>query len=159
MIGMIKRFLRWRPRHEVSQEVIEGWPSNRLADEIRARATKQKIKVAVDESIGKDMASRIRAFGYEIVCVAGHAEPDNVWMKRAKDKGALFIISPDLDIPSIIERENYPMVWIDFLFAKEVYPTIDQELRDEKRKMWSQYVHDRIQAKTKFLNSVFRERV
>lgn len=113
------------------------------------------IKIAIDESVGLAMAKRIKAKGYEIVCKAGNAEPDDVWMKRAFANGALFIVSPDLDIPSMIERENLPMVWIDFLFASQVDPLINTRTREVKRDLWAQYVHDRIQAKMKFYRKEF----
>ena len=73
-------------------------------------------------------------------------------MKRALKEGALFIISPDLDIPSMIERENLPMVWIDFLFAGHVNPKLSASMpKEQKHAIWCQYLHDRIQAKIKFI--------
>ena len=120
------------------------------------RATNQKIKVAIDESIGAALAKKIEARGYQIVTRAGHAETDESWMKRALASEALFIISPDLDIPSMIERENLPMVWIDFLFAGYVNPKLNAEMpKEKKHSIWSQYLHDRIQAKLKFLGKEF----
>lgn len=115
-----------------------------------------KIKIAVDESIGAALARRIEVRGYEIVARAGHAETDESWMKRALKEGALFIVSPDLDIPSMIERENLPMVWIDFLFAGHINPTLSADMsKGEKHEIWSQYIHDRIQSKLKFLGKEF----
>ncbi len=117
---------------------------------------KKRIKVAVDESVGGALSRKIEAKGYEIVCRAGHAETDESWMKRALAEGALFIISPDLDIPSMIERENLPMVWIDFLFAGYVNPTLNADMpKEQKHAIWTQYIHDRIQAKIKFLGKEF----
>jgi hypothetical protein len=117
---------------------------------------KSKIKVAIDESIGAALAKKIEVRGYQIVCRAGHAETDESWMKRALAAGAVFIISPDLDIPSMIERENLPMVWIDFLFAGYVFPKLSAEMpKEQKHAIWSQYLHDRIQSKLKFLNKEF----
>jgi hypothetical protein len=119
---------------------------------------KPKIKVAIDESIGSALAKKIEGRGYQIVTRAGHAETDESWMKRALQSGALFVISPDLDIPSMIERENLPMVWIDFLFAGHINPNLKAEMpKEQKHAIWSQYLHDRIQSKLKFLNKEFRE--
>lgn len=119
---------------------------------------KSKIKVAIDESIGAGLAKKIEGRGYQIVCRAGHAETDESWMKRALQAGALFIISPDLDIPSMIERENLPMVWIDFLFASHVNPKLSADMpKEQKHAIWSQYLHDRIQSKLHFLNKEFSE--
>lgn len=113
---------------------------------------KVKIKVAIDESIGAALAKKIEGRGYHIVARAGHAETDESWMKRALQAGAVFIISPDLDIPSMIERENLPMVWIDFLFAGHINPKLSAEMpKEQKHAIWSQYLHDRIQAKIKFI--------
>lgn len=114
------------------------------------------IKVAVDESIGGALTKKIHERGYDVVVRAGHAEKDEDWMKRALAEGALFVISPDLDIPSMIERENLPMVWIDFLFAGHVNPTLNADMsKSEKHQIWMQYVHDRIQSKLKFFKSEF----
>ena len=121
-----------------------------------ATKNKVKIKVAIDESIGAALAKKIEARGYQIVTRAGHAETDESWMKRALNADALFIISPDLDIPSMIERENLPMVWIDFLFAGYVNPQLSAEMpKEQKHAIWCQYLHDRIQAKLRFLNKEF----
>ena len=35
-------------------------------------------------------------------------------MNRAFAEGAQFAISPDLDIPRVIENKNYPMTWINY---------------------------------------------
>lgn len=121
----------------------------------KIRGSNKKIKIAIDESVGVAMAKRIKSKGYEIVCKAGNAEPDDVWMKRALAAGAMFIVSPDLDIPSMIERENYPMVWIDFLFASQLDPDINTRAREVKRDLWAKYVCDRIQAKLKFFYKEF----
>lgn len=114
------------------------------------------IKVAVDESIGGALTKKIHERGYDVVVRAGHAETDDSWMKRALAEGAIFVISPDLDIPSMIERENMPMVWIDFLFAGNVNPTLNAEMpKAQKHEIWLQYVHDRIQSKLKFFKTEF----
>lgn len=118
----------------------------------KVKTGKNQIKIAVDESVGSYLSKKIEARGYKIVCRAGHAETDESWMKRALAQGALFVVSPDLDIPSMIEKENLPMVWIDFLFANYTNPTLSSEMsKAEKHEIWSQYIHDRIQAKIKFL--------
>ena len=117
---------------------------------------KARIKVAIDESIGAALARKIESRGYEIVCRAGHAETDESWMKRALKANALFVISPDLDIPSMIERENLPMVWIDFLFAGHINPTLSADMpKEQKHAIWATYLSDRIQAKLKFLGKEF----
>lgn len=122
----------------------------------KAKPKKAKIKIAIDESIGAALSKKIAARGYEIVVRAGHAETDESWMKRALDAEALFIISPDLDIPSMIEREGLPMVWIDFLFAGHINPTLKAEMpKEQKHAIWCQYLHDRIQYKLHFLNKEF----
>lgn len=127
-----------------------------MAKQAEPKPKKTKIKVAIDESIGAALARKIAARGYEIVVRAGHAETDESWMKRALNAEALFIISPDLDIPSMIEREGLPMVWIDFLFAGHVNPTLNAEMpKEQKHAIWCQYLHDRIQYKLRFLNKEF----
>lgn len=125
---------------------------------VKQKSKVRRIKIAVDESVGASLSRKIEARGYEIVCRAGHAETDESWMKRALAEGAVFIISPDLDIPSMIERENLPMVWIDFLFAGHVNPTLNADMpKEQKHAIWTQYIHDRIQAKIKFVNKLSGE--
>jgi hypothetical protein len=136
-------------------ELKQALSPNRKPLTFKTEQAKGGIRVALDESVGNAMARRIEELGYKIVCRAGPAELDTVWLKRALDQRALFIVSPDLDIPSLIEKENYPMIWIDFLFASNVNPTIQTQTRDVKRGIWVQYVHDRIQAKLKFFNKEF----
>lgn len=166
---LLKKLLFWRPKANLAKEIeIDkeklrelNVPDKRLLPRkpltFRSEPKTRGIKIALDESVGNAMAKQIEAKGYRIVCRAASAEPDHVWMKRALEKDALFIISPDLDIPSLIEKENYPMIWIDFLFAGNVNPTIGMQTREVKRSLWVQYVHDRIQAKLKFFNQKFGE--
>lgn len=73
-----------------------------------------KIKIALDENIGRRRAEKLSKMGYEIVCFAGQAETDESWMARANEEGAQFAISADLDIPRVIERFGYPMFWVWF---------------------------------------------
>lgn len=117
----------------------------------RVDKTNAPIKIALDQSIGHVRAQQLKKLGYEIVCRAVGSEPDEIWLKRALDAGALYIISPDLDIPCLIERLNYPMIWIDYLFAD----TSVTESQSQRRKIWTKYVDQRIQAKKKFLETKF----
>lgn len=109
------------------------------------RVKTKGIKIAIDQSISYHKANGLRALGYEIVCQARDAEPDHSWMRRAYSKGALFVVSPDLDIPNTIEKQNYPMVWIDYLHVPVVGGNRD----------WVGYVDKRIKAKIKFLTNEF----
>lgn len=110
---------------------------------------KEKIRIALDESIGFAKTNRLRNFGYDIVCIAHHAEKDVSWLNRAFANGALFVVSPDLDIPNLIEKENYPMIWIDYLHVPE----------EKGGKQWAEYVHKRIKFKLKFLKERFGSNV
>lgn len=106
---------------------------------------KEKIRIALDESVGFTKTNSLKDMGYEIVCIAKPAEDDIVWLNRAFAAGALFVISPDLDIPNLIEKENYPMIWIDYLHIPN----------EKGKKHWAQYVDGRIKSKIKFLNDRF----
>lgn len=106
----------------------------------------KKVRIALDESIGFAKTQQIKGYGYEIVCIARHAEKDVSWLNRAFAAGALFVVSPDLDIPNLIEKENYPMIWIDYLHV----PT-----NSTGGKHWAIYVDKRIQAKIEFLKNQF----
>jgi hypothetical protein len=73
-----------------------------------------KIRLAVDVTIGKKRRKELMERGYIIAYVAKAAEPDQEWLKAAHENHAVFVISADLDIPKIIEREKYPMFWVNF---------------------------------------------
>ena len=83
-----------------------------------------KIKIALDQGVGKRKEEKLRQLGYDIVCVANHGEPDDSWMHRAFRNGANFVISPDMDIPKMIEVEKYPMFWVN-------YPSDDVALKKD----------------------------
>lgn len=174
---MIRKIIDFLTRYSIGRNGSVRQPQEidynpTALNEIRAKATtfaeqqvniivpkrkgKRVIKIAIDESIGAALARRLEERGYRIVCRAGHAETDESWMKRALAEGALFVISPDLDIPSMIERENLPMVWIDFLFAGHVNPSLNANMtKDQKHTIWTQYIHDRIYSKMKFMYEEF----
>lgn len=74
----------------------------------------KKIRIALDQSVGRRRAIDLIDLGYEVVVVARASETDESWMNRAFAEGAQFAISPDLDIPRVIENRNYPMIWINY---------------------------------------------
>jgi hypothetical protein len=94
------------------------------------------INIALDQSVGKIRAKELEKLGYNVVCIAEHGESDVDWMNRAFINHALFVVSPDMDIPKLIEKEGYPMVWIN-------YPSDVPELKDNL----VQYIHNRINIK------------
>lgn len=107
-----------------------------------------KIKIAIDSVLGWKRCDQLEKLGYNIVVIAGEAESDSSWMKRASDAGATFVISNDSDIPRLIERESYPMVWVDF-------PT-DREF-DKSRLVI--YVHKVIRFKLLMFEKILSEAV
>ena len=110
------------------------------------KTTNRPVRIALDESVGQAKYIQLKNMGYEVVCIAKHAEMDVDWLNRAFTNGALFVVSPDLDIPNLIEKENYPMIWIDYLHVPK-----------EKNggKSWAQYVDQRIKAKLAFFKNQF----
>jgi hypothetical protein len=106
----------------------------------------ERICIALDESVGFAKTEQLKRMGYNVVAIARHAEKDVDWLNRAFANGALFVVSPDLDIPNLIERENYPMIWIDYLHVPKEAVGV---------KHWAQYVDKRIKAKIKFLKNHF----
>jgi hypothetical protein len=109
------------------------------------RKASEKVRIALDESIGFAKTNSLKNMGYDIVAIARHAEKDVDWLNRAFANGALFVVSPDLDIPNLIEKENYPMIWIDYLHIP----------KEKGEKHWAQYVDKRIKFKIKFLKDRF----
>lgn len=74
----------------------------------------KKIRIALDQSVGRRRALDLIHIGYEVVVVARASETDESWVNRAFAAGAQFAISPDLDIPRVIENRSYPMTWINY---------------------------------------------
>ena len=92
------------------------------------------IKIAVDCNIGKRRKAELIELGYDVVVVAEDGEADSLWVYKAFDKGARFVISNDLDIPRILEREGYPMVWVNYpndnaYFKEWLVQYVDQMIR------------------------------
>lgn len=82
------------------------------------------MRIAIDVTVGRIRANALKALGYKIVTVARHSETDKSWVNRAFAEGAFFVISPDMDIPKIIEREGYPMCWVE-------YPNDNPEVKND----------------------------
>lgn len=103
-----------------------------------------KIRIALDQSIGRRRAIDLVNLGYHVVVVAKPSETDESWVNRAFSEGAQFAISPDLDIPRLIENRKYPMVWIN-------YPSDQDEFRNDLVKY--------VDSMVKFKLGVFRDMV
>lgn len=69
------------------------------------------FKLAVDNQIGKNVIRKLERH-YEVVLTAGD-KADEDWIPEALDLGANVFVSPDLDVPNFLDRENDPAIWID----------------------------------------------
>lgn len=67
------------------------------------------MKIAIDRQI----SPKINLPGHEIILWAGD-EDDEVWIQRAVERGAEIFISPDLDVPNILDANNYEGHWIEY---------------------------------------------
>lgn len=65
------------------------------------------MKIAFDVNVADAEIGRLVRLGFEVVCVARRAEPDDSWIERAVDNGAQIIFSNDLDVPNYLDRQNY----------------------------------------------------
>jgi len=72
------------------------------------------INIALDVCVGRKRRERLEQMGYKIVVIAQPSEADKDWLNRAFAEGAFFVVSADLDIPKLIEREKYPMCWVEY---------------------------------------------
>lgn len=70
------------------------------------------IKIAVDIQIGKIASDELERVGYTIVYKARASEPDIEWVHNAVNNGATILISPDLDIPDLLDKNNINAAWI-----------------------------------------------
>jgi hypothetical protein len=92
------------------------------------------IKIALDCNIGKKRKAELIGLGYDVVVVAQDAEEDELWLHRAFSGGARFVVSNDFDVPRLIEKEGYPMVWVNYpndnaYFKEWLVQYIDQMIR------------------------------
>ncbi len=83
-----------------------------------------KARLALDTAVGQRRVTELIQLGYVIVAIAKPKESDESWLNRAFAEGAQFAISPDLDIPRLIEQNNYPMIWIN-------YPSDKAQFKDD----------------------------
>jgi hypothetical protein len=97
----------------------------------------KKINLAIDIQIGGKRKKLLESMGYNVVYSAGHKESDEDWLNRAFSEGAHFCISNDADIPRLIEKHKYPMVWIDYPYmtipSDELVQNIDESIRFKLR--------------------------
>lgn len=107
-----------------------------------------KIKIAIDGNLGRKRVKELTHLGYDIVVTAGLSECDLMWMHRAWAAGAVFVVSNDSDIPRIIEREGYPMCWIDYPNDNPLY-----------KECLVKYVHQMIKFKLKMYKRVISEAI
>lgn len=63
------------------------------------------MKLALDNQVGKTVAKQLEQSGYTVVYHA-QDEMDQVWLPRARDKGADVFISPDWDVDFFCNRHN-----------------------------------------------------
>ena len=71
------------------------------------------MKLALDVQISKQAQHELRKFGFEIVYRAGAGVDDETWVLNAIGAGANIFVSPDLDIPNLLERLGTEAAWID----------------------------------------------
>src|ERR1035437_474583 len=107
-----------------------------------------RINIAVDQAVSKKRVEKLKELGYNVVCRANHGEADQDWMKRANKLNALFAISPDADIPRLIEIKAYRMGWIN-------WPQ-DQVINDRTLDLVA-YVDRAIRLKMQFYSEVAQE--
>jgi hypothetical protein len=68
--------------------------------------------IACDNQVSKQYIDAFESHGFKVVTYAGN-RADEDWVLEAIEKGAEVIISPDLDIPNMIQ-DIEDMYWIDY---------------------------------------------
>ena len=59
--------------------------------------------VGIDVNVSNEHVGRIERLGFEVIAITGH-EPDEEWIGRCLDAGAIALISNDTDIATILDR-------------------------------------------------------
>jgi predicted nuclease of predicted toxin-antitoxin system len=93
-----------------------------------------KMKIAVDTTISIKTQDALEKTGFEVVCAAREGEADEEWIQRAIKMEADIVISSDLDIPNLLDRYEYPAIWIDLPQGKiNQYNYIVQSIKRMER--------------------------
>lgn len=72
-----------------------------------------EIRIAIDNQVSNMAIAQLEKNGFVIVQKAQDL-PDEIWVGEALNKKANFIISPDLDIPNILDRWSVDdCVWVE----------------------------------------------
>lgn len=71
----------------------------------------QRLVLAIDNQISLTVVDLLEQH-YDIAIWAGEAQ-DEQWVEEALDTGANVFISPDLDIPNLLDRYGSDAKWID----------------------------------------------
>lgn len=69
--------------------------------------------IACDNQVSKDFCKRFEKHGFAVVVYAGD-RADEDWVFDAIGAGAEVIVSPDLDIPNMLDKYNVDVDWIDY---------------------------------------------
>lgn len=69
------------------------------------------MRLAIDNQISRLTVDKLRR-KFEIV-IAVRDEPDEYWVDYALSNGADVFISPDLDIPNLLDHFDSDAAWID----------------------------------------------
>lgn len=69
------------------------------------------FRLAIDNQISKVTVKKLQKH-YEVVLWAANL-PDEIWVEDAYDDGADVFISPDLDVPNILDRIDAKAYWME----------------------------------------------
>ncbi len=69
------------------------------------------LKIACDNQVPDRFIPKLRRHGYDVVFLA-EDQADEDWVNEALCLGAEIFVSPDLDIPNLLEKTD--AVWIDY---------------------------------------------
>ena len=71
------------------------------------------MNIAVDVGVSEKTIAALQGTGFKVVAQAEQGEDDESWVIRAINNGADIIVSSDLDIPNLLDRYEYPVVWLE----------------------------------------------
>ena len=101
-------------------------------------------KIAVDVQVSKQAVEWLERSGHKVVVCAKHGQSDRDWVSKACQLGAEFFVSPDYDIPGLLDKLNYhgkwlklpqglvgagQFNWIEKKMAKKLKPKVTQNMR------------------------------
>lgn len=105
------------------------------------------IKLALDNQVSPSKARALKKHGFDVVVFA-RDRADEDWVSEAIGKEVDAIVSPDLDVPNLLDAYNSDIVWIEYKsHVKNPFNFLMQQLKVVKNYLNSREELKRINSR------------